>query len=133
MNKIFENLKVTKAVEAVASAGVSSSTLLDMKEFQKIGGIVSALAGTAGVITVTLYESTASTWDGAVATALTTSSVATGSVTTSSGAVITVEANTQDMDKENSKRYVGAHIVTPSATHTVSANLVQENSRYKAV
>lgn len=130
-SKVLEQLKITEAIAPAVAASKSSSELVDMSAYGKYVAIVSQGAvTTAGNLVVKLYESTASTWNGAVAT-LITASVKTVSVQTSSSSIATVELDASDLSGDN--QYVGLHVTNADGdVAAISAVHVRGNGRYGA-
>lgn len=111
MNKFSEMVTRSLQLAATLTTGQSSTALLDMSPFKKAMFQVVAskpidATTFVGNITVTVYESTASTWNGAVATAM-TSFVSTAACTSGAAGNVFMELNDYDMSINNSKRYVG--------------------------
>jgi hypothetical protein len=126
--KITEELTLTSAFVPSSSIIVgSSSALVDMSEHGRFVAIVSqGVATTAGVITVSLYESTASTWAGAVATEI-TASITTGASQTGSR-FITVDLNAESISA--GKRYIGLYVTKADTASALSAVVGRGNARY---
>lgn len=120
MNKFTEMVTSSVQVAATLTTAQSSTSLLDMKHFGK--AIIQGLASKpidattfVGNITVTLYESTASTWNGAVATAL-TSFTKTAACTSGSIGNVRVEINDYDLSVNGGHRYLGARMAAWTKT-----------------
>lgn len=114
MNKFTEMVTSSVQIAATLTSAQSSTALLDMSPYDKV--IVQGLASKpidattfVGNITVTVYESTASTWNGAVATAL-TSYTKTAVCTSGTVGNIRVEVRQDELSINNSKRYVGVRM-----------------------
>lgn len=124
MQKFTEMITSSVEIAKTVTTGISSTNLLDMRNYKKLVANVVALkpldaTGSVLNLTVTLYESTASTWNGAVATAL-TNFVATSAVYSGSNGVVRIELNDYDMSINNSKRYVGLKTACWTATDQVA-------------
>jgi hypothetical protein len=121
MEKFTEMVTATMAmINTAVSSGMSSSALVDMQRCKKAVFTVVAsrpLTYTSQVdaFTVSSYESTASTWNGAVATVMTgTVSVVTGSIS-SAGVLLRMEIN--DYDLMEGRRYAGFYIANNTNTN----------------
>lgn len=124
--KITEQVTFSEAIYPRVSAAVSSSTLFDMKDFGRFAAVCShGTATTASTFVVSLYESTASTWAGAVATLLSTTTV---SVATAGTNVTTVEAKATDLTEGD--RYIGVYITKTDTASSLSAVFVGGNDKY---
>lgn len=124
MQKFTEMITSSVEIAKTVTTGISSTNLLDMRNYKKLVANVVALkpldaTGSVLNLTVTLYESTASTWNGAVATAL-TNFVGTAAVYSGSNGVVRVELNDYDMSINNSKRYIGLKTTCWTATDQVA-------------
>jgi len=75
---------------------------------------------------VQIWESTAATWAGAVATLLSTTTV---SVATASTNVTTVDVLNTDITE--GKRYLGVYVTKVDTASSISAINVQGNDRYQ--
>lgn len=120
MNKFTEMVTSSLQIAATVTTAQSSTSLLDMQPYRR--AVVQALASKpidattfVGNITVTLYESTASTWNGAVATAL-TSFVKTAACTSGTVGNIRVEIQDYEMSVNIGKRYLGARMAAWTGT-----------------
>lgn len=120
MNKFSE--MVTRSLQAAVtlSTGVSSTNLLDMSPYKKfmVQGVASKPIDATtfvGNITVTVYESTAATWNGAVATAL-TSFVGTAAATSAQAGDVFLEVNDYDMSCNSAHRYLGFYMAAWTKT-----------------
>lgn len=125
--KIGEELKITTAIAPVASAGVSSSALVSMGEYTKyfVDVEVGAVT-TAGNLVVSIYESTSSSWGGAVATEVTAART-TVSTTTSSAKSVQVEIDGDTLNKQ----YVGVYVTKAGDTASaISAVVIRAGARY---
>lgn len=126
--KITEALNITEGIEPTTS-DASSAELVDMQDFGKFVSVVSqGSATTAGNLVVTLYESTASTWDGAVATQI-TASITTTSVDTDSSGIASVEVDESALS--SGMRYVGTYAEKDDDDSALSAAHVRGNGRYQ--
>lgn len=124
--KITEVNTIAEAIYPQVSAGISSSVLVDMRDYREYCAVVShGTATTASTFVVKVYESTASTWSGGVATLLSTT---TTSVTTASTNVTTV--NVADTDITEGKRYLGIYVTKTDTASSLSAVTVASNDRY---
>lgn len=124
--KITEVNTIAEAIYPQVSAGVSSSVLVDMRDYREYCAVVShGTATTASTFVVKVYESTASTWSGGVATLLSTT---TTSVATASTNVTTV--NVADTDITEGKRYLGIYVTKTDTASSLSAVTVTSNDRY---
>ena len=124
--KITELNTISEAIYPQVSAGISSSVLVDMRDFHEYCAVVShGTATTASTLVVKVYESTASTWAGAVATLLSTT---TTSIATASTAVSTV--NVRDTDITEGKRYLGIYVTKVDTASSLSAITIQSDDRY---
>ncbi len=111
MNKFTEMVTSSVQIAATLTSAQSSTNLLDFSPYDKF--VVQGLASKpidattfVGNITVTVYESTASTWNGAVATAM-TSFVKTAACTSGAVGNVRVEIRADELSINNSKRYIG--------------------------
>lgn len=124
--KITEQVTFSEAIYPRVSAAVSSSTLFDMKDFGRFAAVCShGTATTASTFVISIYESTASTWAGAVATLLSTTTV---SVATAGTNVTTVEAKATDLTEGD--RYIGVYITKTDTASSLSAVFVGGNDRF---
>lgn len=124
--KITEQVTFSEAIYPRVSAAVSSSTLFDMKDFGRFAAVCShGTATTASTFVISIYESTASTWAGAVATLLSTTTV---SVATAATNVTTVEAKATDLTEGD--RYLGVYITKTDTASSLSAVFVGGNDKY---
>jgi hypothetical protein len=125
--KISEQVTISEAIYPQVSAAISSSTLVDMSQFGRFAAVVShGTATTASTLVVKVYESTAATWAGAVATLLSTTTV---SVATASTNVTTVDVLNTDITE--GKRYLGVYVTKVDTASSISAINVQGNDRYQ--
>jgi len=120
MNKFSEMVTRSLQIAATLSTGQSSTALLDMAPYKKAMFQVVAskpIDATTfdGHLTVTVYESSASTWNGAVATAM-TSFTGTASCTSDTVGNKFFEVNDYDMSINNSKRYLGLYVASWTKT-----------------
>jgi hypothetical protein len=126
MQRISESNLITSAIVATASTvAVSSSELVDMRDFTEYLAVISqGVATTAGVITVSVWESTASTWSGAVATKLT--EITGASQTASRFLTISVlESAITEGD-----RYLGVYVQKADTASGIAAIIVRDGDRY---
>lgn len=112
MNKFTEMVTASIQMAKTVSTGLSSTALLDMRNYKKI--IFNVIAnkpldatGTAGNLTVTVYESTASTWNGAVAKTTSALTDKTSSCYSGSTGYVRYEINDYDLTINSGYRYVG--------------------------
>lgn len=119
----------SSAAMATLTSGMSTS-LFDMSLYKK--GIFQVVASKpydattfSGNITVTVYESTASTWNGAVATAI-TATVKTATINSSTLGHAVVEMNDYDMSCNSAHQWVGAYV---SAWTSTDFSIVVERYR----
>ena len=123
MNKFTEMVTSSVQVAKTVTTGISSTNLLDMQQYCKAIFNVVALkpldaTGSVLNLTVTVYESTASTWNGAVATAM-TNFVGTAAVYSGSNGVVRLELNDYEMSTNQGKRYIGFKTACWTATDQV--------------
>jgi hypothetical protein len=124
--KITEVNTIAEAIYPQVSAGISSSVLFDTRDFNQYCAVVShGTATTASTFVVKLYESSASTWGGAVATLLSTT---TTSVATATTAVATVNAKPADLIEGN--RYIGIYVTKVDTASSLSAVTIGSHDRY---
>jgi hypothetical protein len=124
--KITEQVTFSEAIYPRVSAAISSSTLLDFSQYGRVAVVAShGTATTASTFVISLYESTASTWAGAVATLLSTTTV---SIATAGTSVTTVEAKATDLAEGN--RYLGVYITKTDTASSLSSVFVGGNDRY---
>lgn len=124
--KITEQVTISEAIYPQTGVGVSSSTLVDMSQFNRY--LVVAQHGTAttqSAFNVRLYESTASTWAGAVAVLLTQATV---TVATAGTTVSTIEIKGTDIT--DGKRYIGVYLTKVDTASSLSAINVRGADRY---
>ena len=129
MNRINERLTFTNAINPTTAATVtaSSSELVDMSQFTEYLAIVAqGTATTAGVITVTVWESTSPTWGGAVATVITASQV-TGVSTTSPRSI---NINLREAQLTEGRRYLGLYVQKADTASGVCAVIARDGDRY---
>lgn len=128
--RISEQNTFTSAIAPTTASTVtaSSSELVDMSQFAQYLAVVGqGTATTAGVTTVSIWESTSPTWAGAVATQI-TASVTVGTSTTSPR-FVTVEIKASQITE--GKRYLGVYVQKADTASGVCANIVRELDRYK--
>lgn len=124
--KITEINTIAEAIYPQVSAGISSSVLVDMRDYHEYCAVVShGTATTASTFVVKTYESTASTWAGAVATLLSTTTV---SVPTASTAVVSV--NVRDTDMTEGRRYLGIYVTKVDTASSLSAVTIASDKRF---
>lgn len=127
--RINEYNTFTPAIQptTVTTATASSSELVDMAQFTEyLAVIAQGTATTAGVITVSVWESTASTWAGAVATQI-TASVTTGSSTTSPRFVT---VNIRESQMTEGRRFLGLYVQKADGASGLCASVVRNGDRY---
>lgn len=120
MNKFAEMVTSSLQIAGTLTTGLSSTNLLDMQPYRY--AVVQALASKpidattfVGNITVTVYESTAATWNGAVATAM-TSYTKTAACTSGSVGNVRVEIPAYDMSVNGGHRYLGVRMAAWTKT-----------------
>lgn len=118
MDKILNEQTVSVLSYPTTSTGKSASTtFVDMSKYRniKIEALLHRLPDAKGEGTATLqvYESTASTWNGAVATAI-TNSVASVSLTSASDQILQVELKADNLSIASNKRYLNAYLTLPT-------------------
>jgi len=123
MNKFTEMITASLQIAKTVTTGISSTALLDMMPYKKAMVLVTAnkpldATGSAGCITATVYESSAATWNGAVATAM-TSFVGTVACNSTTAGFIKLEVNDYDMSINETKRYIGVRVAAHTATDIV--------------
>lgn len=124
--KITEINTITETIYPQVSAGISSSTLVDMSQFNQACFVTQhGTATTASTFVVKVYESTAATWAGAVAVLLSTTTV---SVTTASTTVSKVELKADDITE--GKRYVGVYVTKTDTASSLGGVVIQSQDRY---
>ena len=125
--KITEVNTIAEAIYPRVSAAVSSSVLVDMRDFSRYCAVVShGTATTASTLVTKIYESSAATWDGAVATLLSTT---TTSIATAATAVAKVEIDADQI--ANGNRYLGIYVTKVDTASSLSAVTIQTNDRYQ--
>lgn len=120
MRKGTEMITASVAVYPTSSAGISSSALYDMTQYERflvtlVGHRLPDGKG-EGVLSATIYQSTASTWNGAVAVTLSSGGVGTASITSASDAHVRVDLKQADLSENNSYKYVGVRVDSSTAT-----------------
>jgi len=112
MNKFKEAVTASLQIAKTVTTGVSSSGLLDMRDWGKAVFEVVGVAHTStAVMTATVYESTASTWNGAVAKAMTTTLFqATATANTLTSGLARIEVDEKDMSVNSDYRYLGCYV-----------------------
>lgn len=111
MNKFTEAVSKSLQIAKTVTTGLSSTNLLDMRDFGKAVFTVAGVAHTSSaVMTCTIYESTATTWNGAVAKAMTTTSFRATASASTVGGVLRIEVDEKDMDADNDYRYLGCYV-----------------------
>jgi hypothetical protein len=124
--KITEINTISEAIYPQVSAGISSSVLVDMRDYREYCAVVShGTATTASTFVVKVYESTASTWAGGVATLLSTT---TTSIATASTAVAKVNVASDDLTEGS--RYLGIYVTKVDTASSLSAVTIASNDRY---
>ncbi len=125
--KITETLTLKEAIYPQTGTAVSSSTLVDMRDFSRYAVVAShGTATTASTFAVRVYESTASTWAGAVAVLLSTTTVSVGTATTT---VSVVEVDAADITE--GKRYLGVYLTKVDTASSLCATTIQTGDRYQ--
>lgn len=117
MQKIGEGLTTSIQIYPTATSGKSGSSMLDMKNFEKI--IIKVIghripdAKGEGVGTVTVYESASTVWaSGTVLTAGTT----TYTVNSVSDIYTQVELRADQLSSNSNKRYLSAYVTNSTGT-----------------
>lgn len=124
--KITEELQFTSAILPATGASASSSALVDMSESGKYVAVVAQGAvTTAGDTVVSIWESTESTWAGAVATQVAAART-TVTLVTSGTVSVQVEVDASGL----SKRYLGVHISKADSASAASVQAVRGAKRY---
>jgi len=124
--KITEINTISEAIYPQVSAAISSSVLVDMRDYREYCAVVShGTATTASTFVVKVYESTASTWAGGVATLLSTT---TTSIATASTAVAKVNVASDDLTEGS--RYLGIYVTKVDTASSLSAVTIASNDRY---
>jgi hypothetical protein len=120
--KMSEGFTQSVAIAPTLTAtGLSSSALYDITSYEK--AIVQCQVHKLpdkkgeGVFTCTLYQSTASTWNGAVAVTMSTNLVGTGSLTSVSDVNINVDFRQPNMSVNSAYKYLGAAVVAPTGCY----------------
>lgn len=129
MVKINEKNTFTSAIAPTTGSVVtaSSSELVDMSQFTEYLAIVAqGTATTAGVITVSVWESTSPTWAGAVATQI-TASVTTGSSTTSPRFI---SVGVKETQLTEGHRYLGLYVQKADTASGLAASIARNGDRY---
>jgi hypothetical protein len=70
-----------------------------------------------GVFTCQLYQSTASTWNGAVAVTMSTNVVGTASLTSASNVMLNVEFRQPNFSENDNYNYLGFSLVAPTGCY----------------
>jgi len=124
--KITEMVTITEGIYPHTGVGVSSSTLVDMSQFRRYVAVAQhGTATTQSAFNVRIYESTASTWGGAVAVLLTQTTV---TVATAGTTVTSIEIDVDDITAD--KRYLGIYVTKVDTASSVSALHIRSNDRY---
>jgi len=127
--KISEMLTTSIQTYPTATSGKSSSALIDMSRYDRI--IAKLLLHRLpdgkgeGAIKLGLWESSTTTWNGAVA--VESSQSISSTITSASDVMLQLEIN--DGDITQGKRYVGYYITVP--TSTVVSLVVEREGDYK--
>jgi len=124
--KITEVNTITNAIYPQTGIAVSSSTLVDMSQHARFTVVAShGTATTQSTFNVRIYESSASTWAGAVAVLLSQTTV---TVVTSAITVSTIDL--RDTDITDGKRYLGIYLTKVDTASSLSAITIRGNDRY---
>lgn len=124
--KITEQVTITEAVYPRTATAISSSTLVDMQGFGRYLAVAQhGTATTESSFVVTVWESTAATWAGAVATVLKTSTVTVGTASTTVSTIDVKESEITD-----GKRYIGVYMTKVDTASSLSALHVRGNDSY---
>lgn len=136
MRLIREKILKTIGTAPTISSGISSSELVDMAEFRNVllAGLLHRLPNALGegVATLSVWESTASTWDGAVAIQIADLAV-TASLTSASDVLLETEVRAAQMGvnfEDGEKQYIGSALVLPTTT-TVAVSVDRGHARYE--
>jgi len=128
MNKLMEATTVSTQIFPTATTGKSGSAGVDMSQYKRAVAKLYAHrlpdAKGEGVITLSLYENTATTPTGT----LVTGAVATGSITSASDVYLEVEVDGSDLEKQ----YVYGYVASSTATQ-VAVTIDRGNARYEDV
>jgi len=128
MNKLMEATTVSTQIFPTATTGKSGSAGVDMSQYKRAVAKLYAHrlpdAKGEGVITLSLYENTATTPTGT----LVTNAVATGSITSASDVYLEVEVDETDLNN----RYVYSYVASSTATQ-VAVTIDRGNARYEDV
>ena len=123
---ITEANTIVNAIYPQTGVAVSSSTLVDMRDFRRFCVVGQhGTATTASTLNIRIYESTASTWGGAVAVLLTQKTV---TVTTGTIALDTLEIEVDDMT--DGKRYLGVYMTKVDTASSLASSTIRSNDRY---
>jgi hypothetical protein len=120
MRKGTEMITSSVAVYPTSSTGISSSALYDMTQYERF--LISTIGHKLpdgkgeGVLTATVYQSTASTWNGAAAITLSSGGVGTASITSASDAQIRIDLKQSDLTENSDYKYVGVRVASSTAT-----------------
>lgn len=124
--KITEVNTITNAIYPQTGTAVSSSALVDMSQYARFTVVAShGTATTQSTFNVRIYESSASTWAGAVAVLLSQTTV---TVVTSAITVSTIDL--RDTDITDGKRYLGVYLTKVDTASSLSAITIRGNERY---
>lgn len=123
---ITEANSIVQAIYPQTGVAVSSSTLVDMRDFRRFLVVGQhGTATTASTFNIRIYESTASTWGGAVAVLLTQKTV---TVTTATIALETLEIEVDDIT--DGKRYLGVYMTKVDTASSLASSTIRSNDRY---
>lgn len=124
--KITEVNTIAEAIYPQTGTGVSSSVLVDMSQHRRFVAVAQhGTATTASTFNVRIYESTASTWGGAVAVLLSQTTVTVATATTT---VTNLEINVDAMT--NGYQYLGVYCTKIDTASSLSAINIRTNDRY---
>jgi hypothetical protein len=128
MNKLMEATTVSVQVYPTATTAKSGSAGVDMSQYKRAVAKLYAHrlpdAKGEGVITLSLYENTATTPTGT----LVTGAVVTGSITSASDVYLEVEVDGSDLEKQ----YVYGYVASSTATQ-VAVTIDRGSARYEDV
>jgi hypothetical protein len=123
---ITEANTITEAIYPQTGVSVSSSTLVDMRDFRRFLTVAQhGTATTASAFNIRIYESTASTWGGAVAVLLAQKTV---TVATASTALETLEISVDDITE--GKRFLGVFLTKVDTASSLASSTIRSNDRY---
>lgn len=123
---ITEANDIQEAIFPQTGVAVSSSTLVDMRDFRRFLTVAQhGTATTASTFNIRIYESTANTWGGAVAVILAQKTV---TVATASTALETLEVSVDDLTEGS--RYLGVFLTKVDTASSLASSTIRSNDRY---